>query len=177
MVSDDELEQIHQLWKKTSPGEWKAAPHGSRNDWYTEGPDILVPYMPQGDAEFIVAAHAMIPKLIADAKEMKQELSVAFADRQLQMMRPTDIPRKMYSDLQAKYFYAKEEVEKLRKEVSRLGMFETVLKRPLGHLVRLMNAAVAWRKQITEETVAELIGAVDNATSIEEDIKREVANL
>lgn len=70
-ISDDELDHLHQLWKKTSPGEWKAGPHGSRDDWWTEGPDISVPYMPQGDAEFIVAAHKLIPQLIAELKRAR----------------------------------------------------------------------------------------------------------
>lgn len=69
-----QIEKLHRLWKKTSPGEWKAAKHGSHGDsWFTEGPDISVPFMPQGDAEFIVGAHKAVPLIFEEMKRLNAD--------------------------------------------------------------------------------------------------------
>lgn len=68
-----QAEKLHKLWKKTSPGEWKAGPHGSRDDWFLDGPDIAVPYMPQGDAEFIAAAHKAAPLIFEEMRRLNAD--------------------------------------------------------------------------------------------------------
>jgi len=63
-----QIEKLHRLWKKTSPGTWTAHQHGSRPDWNLEGPDIAVPFMPQGDAEFIAGTHKAVPLIFEEMK-------------------------------------------------------------------------------------------------------------
>lgn len=68
-----QIEKLHRLWKKTSPGTWTAHQHGSRPDWVLEGPDISVPYMPQGDAEFIAQAHKAAPLIFEEMKRLSAD--------------------------------------------------------------------------------------------------------
>jgi hypothetical protein len=68
-----QAEKLHKLWKKTSPGMWTAHQHGSRPDWVLEGPDISVPYMPQGDAEFIAQAHKAAPLIFEEMKRLNED--------------------------------------------------------------------------------------------------------
>jgi hypothetical protein len=68
-----QIEKLHKLWKKTSPGTWTAHQHGSSPDWNLEGPDIAVPFMPQGDAEFIAGAHKAVPLIFEEMKRLNDD--------------------------------------------------------------------------------------------------------
>ncbi len=82
MISEEELINIENIWKNTSPGPWKAfiegRDHDSGSDFIMTGPegsrgeDLEIYGGRKDDYDFIANAKQDIPRLIAEIRRLRR---------------------------------------------------------------------------------------------------------
>ena len=76
-LTADELQHLHELHSKTTPGEWRSwiegRDHQSGSDFIkTSGDDIELTGATHIDQDFIAMAHSCIPRLIKELKQYRE---------------------------------------------------------------------------------------------------------